>query len=177
MKPELFAFDAGRVCSVDELFERLAGVDGVDGITFSGGEPFEQPCAVAQLAGRVRALGRDVVVYTGYRYEELIAAEHDGYRRLLAVTDILIEGEYRAELSHPGRWRGSANQRLMALTEIGQQRLEAVAAAPSEEIQVSLDGSRIRLMGCPSRGFYGQLIREMRTRGVVIVPSAGGGHE
>lgn len=171
LKPDLFSFAAGRRMTVDELAERLAAVEGVDGVTFSGGEPFEQPLALAAVAARLRALGRDVVVYTGYRHEDLVDA---GPRRLLEQVDILIDGEFRADLPNPGRWRGSANQRLIALSERGRDLLAAAAARPAlEEIQVSMDGTRVRLTGCPGGGFFDRWLAELARRGVVAVPRTG----
>lgn len=175
LKPDLFAFDAGRRMSVDEVFSRLAALEGIDGVTFSGGEPFEQPLALAALAARLRAVGRSVVVYTGYRHENLARATDDGARRLLDETDILIDGEFREELDNPGRWRGSANQRLVPLSATGRDLLAAATARPAfEEIQVSADGTHVRLTGCPGGGFFDKWLVELEQRGVVMVPRAGG---
>ena len=44
----------------------------LDGVTFSGGEPFEQAEALAELAKGVRRLGLDIVIYSGYTFEELL---------------------------------------------------------------------------------------------------------
>ncbi len=174
LKPDLFDFHAGERMDVEVLFRRLVAVDGVTGVTFSGGEPFEQPAALAALASRLRSIGRDVLVYTGYRHENLDRDGNEGVRRLLAETDILVDGEYRADLVNPGRWRGSANQRIVPLTETGRRLVAAAAAGPAlEEIQVSCDGARVRVSGCPDRGFFSDWAIEMAKRGVVVAPGAG----
>lgn len=175
LKPDLFDFRAGERTRVDDLFQRLANVDGVTGVSFSGGEPFEQPAALAALAARLRGIGRNVLVYTGYRREELERDGDAGTRRLLAETDILIDGEYRADLVNPGRWRGSANQRIIPLTESGRGLVAAAVVGPAlEEIQVSFDGTRVRVSGCPDRGFFSEWTAALARRGVVVAPDAGG---
>jgi anaerobic ribonucleoside-triphosphate reductase activating protein len=174
LKPDLFDFRVGERMEVEALFQRLATVDGVTGVTFSGGEPFEQPAALAALASRLHGNGRDVLVYTGYRHEDLQRDGDAGIRRLLAETDILVDGEYRADLVNPGRWRGSANQRIIPLTETGRRLVAVAAAAPAlEEIQVSCDGSRVRVSGCPDRGFFSVWTAELARREVVVAPGAG----
>ncbi|RLS31394.1 MAG: radical SAM protein [Planctomycetota bacterium] len=175
LKPDLFSFEAGRKISVDEVYQRLALLAGVDGVTFSGGEPFEQPLALARLAARLRAIGRNIVIYTGYRHREMVNNGHEGMRLLLAETDILIDGEYREDLENPGRWRGSANQGLVPLSTRGRDLLAAAAELPAlQEIQVSSDGTHMRLTGCPDGGFFNRWLVELERRGLVVVPRAGG---
>jgi anaerobic ribonucleoside-triphosphate reductase activating protein len=171
LKPDLFDFRAGERMDIEAVFRRLAAVDGVTGVTFSGGEPFEQPAALAALASRLHRIGRDVLVYTGYRHETLERYGDAGIARLLAETDILIDGEYRADLVNPGRWRGSANQRVLPLTEKGRLLTAgAFAGQALEEIQVSFDGARVRVSGCPDRSFFEHWAAELSRRGIVVSP-------
>ena len=79
--PESWAFDAGEEVAIDDVVERIFENKLVSGVTLSGGDPFEQPAACAEIARRVKAAGRNVWVYTGYLYEDLlqqIAALPDG---------------------------------------------------------------------------------------------------
>ncbi|MBX9033054.1 4Fe-4S single cluster domain-containing protein [Gordonibacter massiliensis (ex Traore et al. 2017)] len=63
----------GEVRALDDLVAEIAANGLVQGVTVSGGEPFEQAAACAELARRVRGLGLNVWTYTGYRYEDLAA--------------------------------------------------------------------------------------------------------
>lgn len=63
----------GEVRALDDLVAEIAANGLVQGVTISGGEPFEQAAACAELAHRVRGLGLNVWTYTGYRYEDLAA--------------------------------------------------------------------------------------------------------
>ena len=72
--------------------------------------------ALAALAEAVHALGGNVWVYTGWRYEALVQESDPARLRLLAAADVLVDGPYvEAERSLELRWRGSQNQRLIDL--------------------------------------------------------------
>lgn len=86
------------------------------GVTFSGGEPFLQAEEMAKLGQEAKKLNLDVVTYTGYRYEELLALDIPGSRELLEVTDLLVDGPFIEEIKDISLpFRGSTNQRLIDL--------------------------------------------------------------
>lgn len=85
-----------------------------DGVTVSGGEPFDQPEELAALLAGLRDVVDHVLVYTGYRVEELRA---DPVRSAaLELVDVLIDGAYERELDDGRGLRGSSNQRVIRLT-------------------------------------------------------------
>lgn len=179
LKPEWFDFAAGRLIAAEHLVEMLGADKETNGVTFSGGEPFEQAPALARIARLVRATGRNVLVYTGYRYEFLRDSGTEAHRHLLAVTDILIEGEYRADLGGAGAWRGSINQRVLVLSSEGSRVLEAEAAngTPRNDVQVVIDGVGLRVTGCPAPGFMRRFTEQLASRGVVLGGSGGDRHD
>ena len=128
---------------------------GAEGLTISGGEPMLQAGALAEMVVRIRR-ERDagVIVYTGFLYEQLLerAQQDPGISAFLAQTDLLIDGPYREEEDHNEPARGSANQRLIHLTDRYRD-----AAGPyylerkGREIEVRLAGDRSFLVGVPSR--------------------------
>lgn len=84
----------------------------IDGITLSGGEPFEQVDACGRLAHAAHISGLSVWCYTGYLYEELI--EKDNCIFLINHLDVLIDGKFELDkrtLQLP--FRGSWNQRIV----------------------------------------------------------------
>ena len=122
-------------------------LSGAEGITISGGEPFLQADALAETVNRVRRekdLG--VIVYTGYLYEEL--ASVPGAERLLAVTDLLIDGPYVRELDDGLSLRGSCNQRIIPLTERYRDALCLYGTGP-RIVQRFLRGRELHLAGLP----------------------------
>lgn len=85
----------------------------LDGITLTGGEPFVQPEACAELARRAHAAGLNVWCYTGYAFEDLLKGRPE-WRELLENVDVLVDGPFlRAQKTMDKRFRGSANQRII----------------------------------------------------------------
>lgn len=113
--PQTHDFTGGTLTDTDELLERIKANPLLDGVTFSGGEPFAQANALAYLGKQIKALGLDVVTYTGYTFEKLYAdRDKNGWGELLAVTDYLIDGPFiLAEKSYDVKFRGSRNQRYI----------------------------------------------------------------
>ena len=86
------------------------------GITLSGGEPLAQPEASATLAQAATANQKDVIVYTGYTWEEIqrMACQSPALQQLLHYTWLLIDGPFMLQhknLALP--FRGSENQRVI----------------------------------------------------------------
>jgi anaerobic ribonucleoside-triphosphate reductase activating protein len=103
---------------VGEIMRRMATNPLLDGITLSGGDPFEQAEVFAVLAESAHERGYDVVTYTGWRYEEIWARAEPGWRRLLEATDVLVDGRFEAALkSDLLPFRGSSNQRMIDLRQ------------------------------------------------------------
>ncbi|MBO7726014.1 MAG: anaerobic ribonucleoside-triphosphate reductase activating protein [Thermoguttaceae bacterium] len=120
--PETHALSGrGTPMTVDELYARIAADPLVSGVTFSGGEPLLHAGPLSKLAKKCRADGKNVIVYTGYLYEQILEAANPDWNALLAETDILIDGPYvEAERSLAIHFRGSRNQRVFFLTECGK---------------------------------------------------------
>ena len=100
-----------------ELAARILAVREIDGVTFSGGEPFAQAAALAGLAEQIQAAGLTVVIFTGYTHAELMAADNPDWNRLLAAADVLVAGPYKQDLPSQDYLLGSANQELIYLTD------------------------------------------------------------
>ncbi|NPV29713.1 MAG: anaerobic ribonucleoside-triphosphate reductase activating protein [Firmicutes bacterium] len=114
--PETWDFEGGREVDEEELLKLIQESKLIRGVTFSGGEPFAQAKGFASLAGRIKEMGLDLVTYTGYTFEEILAKskEDRDTERLLKLTDLLVDGPYLSherDLSLP--FRGSRNQRLI----------------------------------------------------------------
>lgn len=85
---------------------------GIEGVSFSGGEPFEQAKALLELARASRKAGLTVISWSGYTLEELRASGLPGAAELLAELDALIDGRYVREKRAALPLRGSSNQRI-----------------------------------------------------------------
>ena len=115
--PSSWSFSPVLPVSAEEIAGRILATGGIDGVTFSGGEPFAQAGALAIVGGLVREAGLTVVTYTGYTYGQLAAGTDPAWKLLLDATDLLIAGPYidtLASCSEPHI--GSSNQQVISLT-------------------------------------------------------------
>jgi len=136
--------------TVDSLAARIVGRCDVEGITLVGGEPFVQAEALAGLSRRVREAGMTVMTYTGYTYESLLRGDVPHAKSLLQASDLLMDGPYRRDLPTGKPWRGSDNQRLIALSFRYAEWIEGWNEPTGQdfEIRVGADGS-IEVLGIP----------------------------
>jgi len=114
--PETHSFDGGRLVTVDSILEQARANPLLDGLTLSGGDPFEQAESFAVLAREARKLGLNIMTYTGYTYEYIAenAPKHRGWKELLDETDILVDGRFELERRNLLlKFRGSENQRII----------------------------------------------------------------
>ncbi|MDO4481812.1 MAG: anaerobic ribonucleoside-triphosphate reductase activating protein [Bacillota bacterium] len=116
--PQTHDFEGGNMCSTDRLLEEIRKDPILKGVTFSGGEPFCQPKEFCELADGILDMGMDIIVYSGYTFEELLKLGEDNpyITELLKKCDILIDGRFELEkrsLALP--FRGSTNQRIIDL--------------------------------------------------------------
>ncbi|MGW4891970.1 4Fe-4S single cluster domain-containing protein [Kitasatospora sp. NPDC004240] len=169
---DTWAADPGTLVDLAHLQTWLRGLpDPLDGITVSGGEPFQQPRALAALLDWVHAWRRerpaplDVLVYSGYPLARL-RGEHPA---LLERCDAVLTGPYVERLADPAlRWAGSSNQRLTALTDLGRERYEGTATAGPPSMQVAVADGRIWFIGVPRRGDMDRLGARLRSAGITM---------
>ena len=116
---DTWEFGVGTKYSVEELFSQIKEVENIEGVTFLGGEPFEQAQELSLLASKVKSLGLSVLCFTGYTIDELRAKNDESVNSLLACIDLLIDGGFEEEkfdLSRP--WVGSSNQQYHYLSDV-----------------------------------------------------------
>jgi anaerobic ribonucleoside-triphosphate reductase activating protein len=93
-----------------------------DGVTISGGEPFDQPDALRALLTGIRArTAVDILVYSGHPVERL--RQH--LEAMDGLADALVTDPYDVRAPHTLALRGSDNQRLHLLTALGERRFAA----------------------------------------------------
>ena len=141
--PHYWNREGGRETTAEELAQQAIAAE-VQGITLLGGEPFEQASAFAALAETVRRAGLSVMVFTGYEREHLESPQGPaGAVELLAVTDLLVDGPYKADKPDMVRpWVGSTNQRFHFLTDRYSHMEQSLSAIPDRlELRISPTGS------------------------------------
>ncbi len=135
--PGTHAPGQGNERPVAELVDWVAGQGpAIEGLTVSGGEPFEQPDGLLELVSAVRAAGRSVLVFSGFTVEEIRA--RPGGPAILDQIDVLVDGRYLAGERLGRGLRGSANQRIHLLSD--RYTLAQVEATPEAEIRIDAAG-------------------------------------
>ena len=112
--PTTHDFHGGRELAVADVISVMLSNPWTDGLTLSGGEPFAQPSACAEIARAAKQHGLSVWAYTGYTFEQLLADRRPEIALLLSQCDVLVDGPFLLERrSLSLRWRGSTNQRVL----------------------------------------------------------------
>ncbi len=110
--PETHAMDGGVLVSCAQVLDEIDANPLLGGVSLSGGEPFCQSAALLPLVKAIRARGLDVLVFTGYHFEDLLL--HTTHRALLEEIDILVDGPFILQQRNLLlRFRGSDNQRIL----------------------------------------------------------------
>ena len=129
----------GTRWSVSELVETILSSGEIEGVTISGGEPFQQPTALAALLQQLyqQHPRLSVMVFSGYRYPWLQAH----YPEILNHIDILVDGLYQQEFSIKDPWRGSSNQQIHYLSDrYNTSHHQQVINKPSFELFITQHG-------------------------------------
>lgn len=113
--PDTHDPNGGKEIDIEELFENIKKNPLLNGVTFSGGEPFMQAKPLAELSKKIKSIGLNIVTYTGFTFEELYGnCEQNNWGELLKVTDYLVDGPFIIEKKDwKTKFRGSCNQRYI----------------------------------------------------------------
>lgn len=131
--------NGGTLMDTNDIIEDIKTQKDIEGVTFLGGEPFEQAKALAHIAKAAKNIGLSVLTFTGNLYEDLKTSTDKNILRLLKYTDLLIDGGFEKnnfDLSRP--WVGSKNQRYIFLTDFYNEK---IIETFKNKIEVRIDKS------------------------------------
>lgn len=114
--PETHNIEGGALVDLEEVYEIIDSLEGQDGITFSGGDPFMQPKACSEIAKYARKKGYNIWTYTGYTFEQLMSLSKTKLEIMdfLREIDVLVDGKFElSKKSYNTLFRGSSNQRII----------------------------------------------------------------
>lgn len=132
-----WSHNINKLMDVDEVFNLIKSQTDIEGVTFLGGEPFEQAQALSLLAQKVKETGLSVMTFSGNSYDDLKNSKDIFVQKLLKYTDLLVDGEFREDcfdLSRP--WVGSKNQRYIFLS--GRYSLQEIMRC-NNKIELHID--------------------------------------
>jgi anaerobic ribonucleoside-triphosphate reductase activating protein len=164
-------WEPGERTPLDAVERRLLpGLERYGRLTISGGEPFDQPDALAELVGRLRRrLDPEVLVYSGRTLAELEA--DPASRPLLEGADLLVAGPFDERATDVLRWRGSDNQAVHLLSPRAQ-RYRRLAGRPKPGRPAlalqQFGAGRVRLIGIPRRGDLARYHAATAARGFIV---------
>ncbi len=160
--PAFWSFSPVHRVSTGEISGRILALKDIDGVTFSGGEPFAQADALASVGEKVQEAGYTVVTYTGYTHEQLTSNNNPAWDRLLGVTDLLIAGPYIGSQACDKPYIGSSNQQVISLT--GRVRTDVPdRQAHGEIVEFSIaPGGMVTTTGFPREHMVRQIAARCR---------------
>lgn len=130
--PELWEQKKEQKITIDsfkKIIEPLIENQNIDGFTITGGDPFFQPEGLKELLPYLYSISHDVLVYTGYQYEDLQRKHKD----LLRYIAVLIDGKYEEQGNQGLILRGSNNQRIIILDDTyGAKYIEYISQGHSQ---------------------------------------------
>lgn len=160
----------GNLVSVTELLQLIA-VWPADGVTITGGEPFDQPEALVHLLHGLREQlpAADILVYSGYPRDKLHFPD--------GLIDALVSEPFLLEEPQTLALRGSDNQQLRLLTDLGRRRFSSYerSRGPQDDkldLMADLDGT-VWMAGIPRRGDLRRLEELLSAQGATVRTSEG----
>lgn len=114
--PSTHSFNNGEEINVDEIINNILNSKHIDGVTFSGGDPFYQPKEFAYIAKALHKNNINILSYTGFTYEKIVNDKN--MKDLLENIDVLVDGPFvEKEKNLKLSFRGSNNQRIIDVKE------------------------------------------------------------
>jgi anaerobic ribonucleoside-triphosphate reductase activating protein len=171
---DTWGFDPHAAVEMSAILEWLATLPltEIDGVTISGGEPTDQPAALAELLGGIGCWRErrppelptpDVLVFTGRDPSWLQTPA----AAVLRGADAVVAGPYEVALAGASPLRGSENQQLVTMTPLGRERFAAEALATRSVVQVELTTEGLWVIGIPRPGDLAAFEAASAARGVV----------
>ena len=143
------AFSVSTGVLVGELAAILDAPEGPPGVTISGGEPLDQREALLDLLERLNVRGaRDILIYSGYVKEKVLAA----CPRLPELVAALVDGPFIRGAATASPWKGSENQTLTVFREEFRESYERWSAGSERRMQLVRKGIARYLIGIPEQG-------------------------
>ena len=108
--PQSWNPNFGRNMSLMDIMEVVEEED--FDVTLTGGDPLYHPLLLKKLVDSLKANKRNVWIYTGFTWEEIL--KNKDLKNAIESADVLVDGRYDKTLRDPDLpFRGSRNQRII----------------------------------------------------------------
>lgn len=158
VSPELQSYEGMQydVAYLANVFLSLIAENSLDGVTISGGEPFDQEEELLQLCSLLT--GVEIIVYSGYSTKELLKNREEPIWN--ANIAVLITGPYMQELDDNLPLKGSSNQEIIYRNEsVSQKYVSYLENTLQRKQQFFILDENVYMAGIPSKG-QASLIRD-----------------
>lgn len=150
---DLWPFKKNVLVREEDLAARILSIPDIEGVTFSGGEPFCQALPLAALGRMIRGSGKSVVTFTGYTAEQLLSSRRRDWNALIGATDLLVAGPYIRGCRTGSSPCASSNQEMVYLSP----KMAPVAWKEEREAAVEFTincGGEVTTTGFPEGEFF-----------------------
>lgn len=148
---------------LEQMIRKIAADSPVDGFTLTGGDPFWQPEALAALLPILHTISDDILVYTGFTWEDL----RDQYPDILAQIGVLIDGPYIEQRNHNCPLRGSDNQRLIYSSQAMEEKYRTYLTNFTNQIQNFRARDGVISVGIHRPGYNDEIKARLHSKGVL----------
>lgn len=145
-----------------QLIEHICETQLVDGFTLTGGDPFAQADALKQLLPELAKFSNDILVYTGFNYDEVLLK----YPEIVSQIGVLIDGKYIQERNNGAILCGSDNQRIIILDDQLACKYHSYLATAHNEIQNFTAHDGVISVGIHRPGYEDQVDTLLRGKGL-----------
>lgn len=174
---DTWSFDRSTAVSIGSFLDWAKSTCGMnfDGVTVSGGEPFDQADSLEILLQGIHrwfdslptteSIPKDIICYSGYPLKR-IEKNHAGILRLI---DVLISEPF-VERRSTAYLRGSDNQKMSLLTPLAQTRYPKEFLTKNvQKMQIKIDSeNRMWAIGIPERHLMESMQQDLQEQGMTI---------
>lgn len=159
----------GTNMDVAELADKILFWENITGITFSGGEPFDQAESIIKLCNILKSeKDLSLMSYTGYHYDDLLKSGTKSQQEMLSILDILVDGPFIEKEQSDVLWRGSSNQKIYFLTERHSDYIDKTNMS-GVGVEIYLDeNNNLFWAGIPPKNYSESLKKALEKEGLVI---------
>jgi anaerobic ribonucleoside-triphosphate reductase activating protein len=162
----LWSSSGGKALNVLDTYNLIIDLsDGYDGITISGGEPFEQYDQMITFLHMIKTnTALDIFCFTGYDLSELDTLYPD--KLFYKYIDTLMTGRYEVDNHSDDNKRGSSNQKLFRFTDGNPEEISVENDIKTWGLHVGLDG-QIQMTGIPKKGEIKRIENDLKKVNII----------
>jgi anaerobic ribonucleoside-triphosphate reductase activating protein len=146
---DIWDFKGGKIIKVEDILKLIdysKKSNNIEGVSFLGGEPFDQKKGVYEILIGAKRLKLNNIIFTGYTYNELLEKNDKIINKILNLADVLVDGKYIKALKTDNLYlRGSENQKIILLTD----RFNMMDFKRKNSIDINIKDAEIMITGFP----------------------------